>query len=60
MQKYMFRMDVSLPYLENNQILNRFSVRYFDDIKTIFSKGSKIKPIYLEQLFDKILWNGRV
>lgn len=59
-QKFMFRMDVSLPFSEQNRLISPININYFEDSNNFFRKTSKIRGRDLSKLIEKVLFSDRV
>jgi len=59
-QKFMFRMDVSLPFSEQSRLISPININYFEDSSNFFRKSSKIRARDLSKLMDKVLFSERV
>lgn len=60
LQKYMFRMDVSLPFSEQSRLISPINMNYFEDSQHFFRKTSKIRARDLSKLCDRVLFQDRV
>lgn len=59
-QKFMFRMDVSLPFSEQNRLISPININYFEDSSNFFKKTSKIRARNLSKLIERVLFSDRV
>jgi len=55
----MMKMDVSEPNNQNN-LLAKVNLRFFEDTSFFLSKTNKIKSKNLDSLIDKVLYSERI
>lgn len=58
-QKNMMKMDVAMPNDQKN-LINKVSVRFFEDSALFLAKCSKIKNVNLARYIEKVVFSDRV
>ena len=59
MQRFIFKMDVSLPSHSHN-LIQKVNVHYFEDTSIFFAKTRKIKSKNMDHYLEKVLYSDRV